>query len=212
MTTPPTTAQLRRTAPLELPDQVWTDLKRRYTEPHRGYHSMAHIVDVAEHFHRVGQSQAWRGPREVFAALLFHDVIYDVGATDNEARSAALAVDVLANTDVDLDRVRVLIELTAHHGRLQATDVDDEAARWLDCDTAILGADAAAFAAYEAGVWFEWVPVVGALAYEQGRRRFLHKVLAQPHIYLSSMFRLSHEDNARRNLQAALASMAPEAP
>lgn len=79
-----------------------------------------------------------RQAQEAYVAVLFHDAVYDVGRTDNEARSAALARDEAPRWfDVDLDRVEELILLTASHGR-QAV-IGPDAALFLDCDMAILG-------------------------------------------------------------------------
>jgi hypothetical protein len=72
------------------------------------------------------------------------------------ARSAELASAAirrfLPDAPTDLDRVSRLILLTTCHGHLALEDVDRDAALFLDCDMAILGASPAVFDAYHAGI------------------------------------------------------------
>ncbi|MBE8228829.1 hypothetical protein IQA72_17620, partial [Leptospira borgpetersenii serovar Ballum] len=104
----------------------------------------------------VAEGPGWRQPAEVYLAVLYHDAIYEAGRKDNEARSAALALQAIAQAPelagVDTARVEQLILLTARHGALGRDDVDAEAALFLDCDMAILAAPEPVFAAYDRGV------------------------------------------------------------
>ena len=102
------------------------------------------------------------------------------------------------------ERTVELILLTARHGRLAPGDVDDEAALFLDCDMAILGAAPPAFDAYDAAVAVEY-RAVPPEAYHTGRCAFLAGLLAQPRIFLSDRFHARLDDDARANLARALA-------
>lgn len=82
------------------PACAFDEMHARYSEPHRAYHTLQHLEEC----------MAWVGqvrnllhePGEVAFALFYHDVIYDTHASDNEARSADLALDVLGEyTGVD---------------------------------------------------------------------------------------------------------------
>ena len=81
-----------RHAPLALPAAIAAELAARYGEAHRAYHDGAHVAEVLGWFDIVADAPGagWRAPREVFAAILFHDAVYAPGARDNEARSAEL--------------------------------------------------------------------------------------------------------------------------
>ena len=111
---------------------------------------------MARLFRLVQAESGWFAPVETFLAVLFHDAVYVPGAADNEARSAELASAAirrfLPDAPTDLDRVSRLILLTAGHGHLAPEDVDRDAALFLDCDMAILGASPAVFDAYHAGI------------------------------------------------------------
>ena len=186
--------ELKAMAPVLAP---WAALERAYATPPRAYHSLEHVLEVARLWH----TETWPHPDQTFLAVLFHDAVYDVTRKDNEARSAEL-FESLCGPDV---RVRQLIELTARHGRLVPADVDDEAARFLDCDMAILGSSPERFARYEQQIAAEYVPVVGLHGYSAGRRRFLESLLAKQRIFLSETFHARLDAAARANLRRALA-------
>ncbi len=180
-------------APVDVP---WSALEQAYTDPPRVYHDLSHVLDVA----RTWSRETWRQPAETFLAVLFHDAVYVVGNADNEVKSADLC-DALCGPN---PRVRQLIELTARHGKLSPQDVDDEAARFLDCDMAILGASPERFALYEQQIAAEYQPLIGQEAYAKGRRAFLQRLLASPRIFLSDAFHGRLDAQARANLRRAL--------
>ncbi|MDB4957706.1 MAG: hypothetical protein JWO36_5275 [Myxococcales bacterium] len=188
-----------RYAPLRLPDPLTERLADAYHEPHRAYHTAEHVAEVLGWFDRVADDVGWRRPAEVYVAIVFHDAIYAPGAKDNEARSAAWARQVAL--PVDADRVAELIELTARHGSIDA--VDPEAALFLDCDMAILGAPPDAFDAYDHAIAIEYKQVPPE-AYRSGRRAFLQGLLAKPRIFLSNYFHDRLDAQARANLRRAL--------
>jgi predicted metal-dependent HD superfamily phosphohydrolase len=192
-----------RHQPLVLPGELAARLATAYSEPHRAYHTLAHIAEVLGWFDRVADDAGWQRPAEVYVAIVFHDAIYVPGAKDNEARSAAWAR--ASGLAVDVDRVAALIELTARHGGLAPADVDAEAALFLDCDMAILGAEPAAFDAYDAQIAVEYQHVPRD-AYRAGRRAFLAAVAAKPRIFLSDYFHALLDAPARANLARVMAA------
>lgn len=200
-------------APEAVPEAVseafWQLLFDSYQSPPRHYHTIDHVVEVARWYQVVARELGWTRPSEVFLAVLFHDAVYHAGARDNEQRSAAVAVDAvqrwLGDAGIDTGRVVQLIELTARHGGLGAGDVDTEAALFLDCDMAVLGAPAGVYERYEQGVAAEYLAVYPPELYAQGRRRFLDALLARERIYLSPFFHGRLEEQARANLRSALA-------
>ena len=103
--------RLRKLAPEEFGTRfspgAWARLAKHYGCPPRAYHNLEHILSFAEWFHTL--EGEWQRPSEVFAALLFHDAIYDALATNNESRSASLACEALAHIELDLELVARLI-------------------------------------------------------------------------------------------------------
>src|SRR5687767_4607630 len=127
-------------------------LEAAYARPPRAYHNLSHVREVLRHYDAVAAGPGWGQPAEVQLAVLYHDAIYEAGRSDNEARSADLAVEHIArwlpDAGVDANRIAELIRLTARHGKLTPGDfagdaVPADAMHFLDCDMAILGADPA---------------------------------------------------------------------
>lgn len=179
----------------------------RYAEPHRAYHDVLHLEEVLEQYAWVERELGWRHPREVWLALLFHDAVYDPDRNDNEAQSAALAAAEvrrwMPHERIDVERIERLILLTAKHGSLEAEQVDEEEALFLDCDMAILGAEPERFQAYEHGIAREFASLPPEL-FAAGRRRFLESLLGPEPIFLSPLFRSRFETRARDNVRRSL--------
>lgn len=183
------------------------ELIERYAEPHRRYHGVAHIDALARLFAEVAAGPGWRQPVEVALAILFHDAIYEPGRHDNEARSAELARERLADWDhVDVERIATLIEATAAHGAAN-TDGDPDLGQFLDIDTAILGAPPDVYDRYARGVFEEYAPVVAEQAFRVGRRAFVADQLARAELFHTAWFRDLHQAIARQNLARELASL-----
>ncbi|MFT3841488.1 MAG: hypothetical protein QM723_31155 [Myxococcaceae bacterium] len=187
--------QLVQRSPLPLDSSVWQLLERSYATGKRHYHTLDHVLEVAGHY---GEVPTWQRGREVFAAVLFHDAVYEVGQHDNEERSADLAKTHLKG--VDTARVAELILLTAQHGKLGPGQVDPEAALFLDCDMAILGSSPERFALYEQQVRDEYCAVIPPELYAAGRARFLEGLRNKDRVFLSDFFHQRYGAAARRNL------------
>jgi len=187
-----------RHAPVPLAPELLDELATRYGEAHRAYHDASHIAEVLHWYDVVTEEVGWKDPVDVYHAVLFHDVIYDPAAKDNEARSAELARQRGVS-----DRAAELILLTARHGHLAPADVDSDAALFLDADTAILGGSRLDFDAYDAAIAREYSHLPPDV-YAAGRRAFLANMLARPRLFLSDFFHTRLDALARANLRRVL--------
>lgn len=175
-------------------------LTAAYEEPQRKYHTLQHLtacLALLSQYRHVAVE-----PAEVEAALWFHDAVYDVTAPDNEARSAAWAVEALSAAGVAparVARVRQHILATRHAALPQGQDQQ----LLVDIDLAILGADHARFAEYEIQVRAEyaWVPEP---LFRQKRAEVLAEFLARDPIYNTAPLRDALERQARENLAGSL--------
>jgi predicted metal-dependent HD superfamily phosphohydrolase len=194
---------LKLSAPLPAELEPW--LREHYAKPPRAYHNFEHVLEVLEHFQRVPD---WQDRDAVAIAILFHDAIYVPGRSDNEEESAKLATRWIGWSPFSsaAKRVAELVRLTARHGSISADEVDHDAALFLDCDMAILGAAPDAFDGYERAIAEEYAAVPQDL-YRRGRARFLEKLLARERIYLSPFFVAEREAQARENLNRVLAGL-----
>jgi predicted metal-dependent HD superfamily phosphohydrolase len=187
--------------------ELLPDLEQRYGEPHRAYHGVDHIAALAELFEEVRRGPGWHRPVEVALAILYHDAIYVPGRGDNEARSARLAREALREHWLDIDRVEQLVLATATHCRDVDALRDEDLAMFLDADMSILGAPAAIYDAYVAGVRFEYASVSPEL-FAAGRRAFLESLLARPTIFHSRFFIARCETQAHANMARELVTLA----
>ncbi|HRN61205.1 MAG TPA: hypothetical protein PK743_12835 [Luteimonas sp.] len=197
----------------ELPRGQLEALEASYAVPVRAYHDFGHVREVLRHYDAVAAGPGWAQPCEVRLAVLYHDAVYEPGRSDNEARSARFALDEIArwlpDADIDAARVAALIELTARHGQFAPQDfgasaLDDDIRHFLDCDMAILGAEPAAFDAYDRAIAAEYRSHVPGWLFRSNRRRFLKALLGKPRIYLSGFFHERFDAQARANLRRVI--------
>lgn len=183
------------------------DLLERYAEPHRRYHTTAHLVAVLD---LVDELAAEAGDADVVRlAAWFHDAVYDPQRDDNEERSAWTAERMLADTDLAPDRaaqVAALVRMTKTH------DPADADGRVLcDADLAILAADPDDYARYTAAVREEYAFVPDEY-FQAGRAAVLDQLLALPSLFHTPTARARYESRARANVTAELARLRPATP
>jgi predicted metal-dependent HD superfamily phosphohydrolase len=182
-------------------------IRRLYDEPHRRYHAWSHpqalLALLDEVRERLDDALA------VECAILLHDAVYDPHRGDNEVRSVALAHDLLAGLvpDETLERTMRLIEATERHRVPESLPVDElnDMRFFLDLDLSVLGADEAAFDAYEAGVRAEYAHVTEP-DFRLGRAAVLEGFLARDRLFLSewgfNRFEAAGRANVLRSLDA----------
>jgi predicted metal-dependent HD superfamily phosphohydrolase len=184
---------------------VRDELIARYSEPHRRYHTMAHIEDcLAQVAASTDFTDAQRALMD--AAIWFHDAIYDPTRHDNEAESAKLAVERLSAEGAApafIAEVSRLILLTAGHS---VADGDALGARLVSIDLSILGAEAERYDAYAAAIREEYAHVPEAL-YRAGRAAIMSRFLESDRLYADPAWAERYEGRARANLAREIAEL-----
>ena len=184
-------------------------LRARYAEPHRAYHTQAHIDAMLAGLRALGSTVGQ--PDMVELAIWYHDAVYDPAAGGDERRSADLLRAELAGLadPAMLAQAEALVCWTADHGIPAGLPADRhrDAALFLDLDMAVLGADRATFDAYERGIAAEFVPVYGDGRFRVGRAQFLQATLERPRLFHSAHFDRLYDAAARANLQRGLAAL-----
>lgn len=185
--------------------QTLDALRIRYAEPHRAYHTPAHLDAVL-----AGVAAASPGlahPNAVKLAAWYHDAIYDPARTDNEERSARLLEHELPGlaTPTQIVQAARLVRATADHALPDDMEpgLRADAAVFLDLDMAVLGAEPIAYDAYERGIAAEYVPVYGAERYRAGRVQFLQGMLARPRLFHTDAAHAALDLVARANMRRA---------
>jgi predicted metal-dependent HD superfamily phosphohydrolase len=171
-----------------------------WREPHRRYHGLDHLRDCLA---RLDESPAAGKDRDLAeAALWYHDLIYQAGAADNEARSAARARADLRGggaPEAVVDEVARLVQLTDH----AVPPADPLAALVCDVDLSILGRPAEEFEEYARRIREEYRQVPDSL-WRAGRARVLASLLSRDPLFRTEHFQRHYETSARRNLRRAL--------
>lgn len=144
-------------------------------------------------------------PAEVHVALWFHDAIYDPRRDDNEARSAEWARSSVAAAGVPAvvaGKIGDLVLATRHSALPRAID----AKIVVDVDLSILGAGCARFDEYEAQIREEYAFVLQP-DYRRQRTTILEGFWSRPTIFSTKAFIERYEQQARTNLERALARL-----
>lgn len=187
---------------------ILEQVRARYEEPGRHYHGWDHIKQMFAEATAVEHS--WCRREAVFAAIYFHDAIYDPTSPTNEEDSAALLVEEMPpHLDAaNLDLARRLVLATKRHALGEFFDAAEEpdARLFLDIDMSILGSPRETYRTYANDIRREYA-IYDDDAYRAGRLKVLSAMLAQPSIYLSDTFRDRLEDSARSNLTFEIESL-----
>ncbi|MBG0815779.1 metal-dependent phosphohydrolase [Planomonospora sp. ID82291] len=181
-------------------DRLGADLIARYGEPHRRYHTAAHLEAVLDH---VDTLAGYADDADlVRLAAWFHDAVYDPRRGDNEERSARMAERALPELGLPSSAVAAvarLVRLTVTHAPETG---DADGAVLCDADLAILAAPPEIYAAYAAAVREEYAFVPDE-AFRTGRAAVLRSLLDLP-VLFHSAGASGWEEPARENMRGEL--------
>ena len=181
-------------------DAAYAEIERRYSEPHRRYHTLDHVARCLSEVDEI-----WRSldnPPAVRMALWLHDVVYDPLSKGNEERSAFFAGDMLVRagaSDGLRAKVAAMIMSTTH----TLPPWDNDSAYVLDIDLAILAAPPDEFERYREDVRFEY-SAVPQEEFDRGTVAFFSGLLSRPSIYHTHHFRGEYEERALWNITRML--------
>ncbi len=181
-------------------ESCWVLIESHYQEPHRHYHTMAHLEAMAQEAQAIENQLR---ERDCFwFALFYHDVIYDPLRQDNEQVSAQVMQKQLEHSSFSqVQQVTDLIVATQDH----ADSEDHDQQLFLDIDLAILGQAPDVYQHYANQIRAEYHMFPDSL-YQAGRKQVLQSLLNRPAIYQTAHFRAKYETQARINLAEELAN------
>jgi predicted metal-dependent HD superfamily phosphohydrolase len=182
-------------------DELGRDLLRRWSEPHRRYHTTDHLRAVLDAVD-VLESHA-TDPDAVRLAAWFHDAVYEGRPGDDEVASARMAAQTLPGAGVSDARVREVVRLVGLTASHNVDPGDANGAVLCDADLAILGGEPNEYAAYAAAVRSEYSHVTDR-DFTRGRAEVLRRLLALDPLYRTATGAARWAPAARRNLTAEL--------
>lgn len=174
------------------------DLEARYSEPHRHYHTLAHVEHILELLPHADET--------VVAAVWFHDAVHDAlrlrsgQAPRNEERSAELAARALRELGLPPEKIELVERMILATKRHERGDLPDSALAFLDADLAILGSDRERYDEYVGQVRQEYAHVPDA-QFRDARNAILRTFLERPRLYFTGEFFARFEATARANLR-----------
>ncbi|RJU02304.1 DUF4031 domain-containing protein [Arthrobacter frigidicola] len=177
-------------------------LVERWSEPHRAYHDLRHLLAVLEALDILLEPDDAGLRRPVLLAAWFHDAVYAGQAGQDEEASAVLAADLLRGVlpPAEVSEVERLVLLTRTH----APAAGDRAGALLcDADLAVLGGSGGDYDAYAAAVRKEYAHVPDD-AFTAGRADILRRLLALDTLFSTQKGAALWDGRARENLQAEL--------
>lgn len=198
------TTLLRRCGATDAPEPYGRDLLKRWAEPQRRYHTTDHLLAMLDHIDALAEHAD--DPDAVRLAAWFHDAVYQPDRSENEERSARLALRALREAGVAqplADEVARLVRLTVGH-HPEPGDRNGEVL--CDADLAVLGGSPDAYAAYSAAVRAEY-GFVPDDAFREGRAAVLRQLLELPALYRTPAAHARFDSAARTNLAAELGTL-----
>ncbi len=181
----------------------YTELIKHYQEPWRYYHNLDHLTALFKEFDTV-KSQI-QDTTIVTLAIFYHDVIYDVLRSDNEAKSATLCEDHLTKLHVPdsiINDVTSAILASGDHSVTEHSDIN----LFMDMDLAVLGAPQREYKTYCRKIRYEYIAYPGVL-FDQGRALVLAELSSKNSIFKTDHYTNRFEEQARENLEAELKAL-----
>ncbi|HYD03385.1 MAG TPA: hypothetical protein VEC16_03735 [Alphaproteobacteria bacterium] len=181
-------------------NEVFKDVVSRYTQPHRHYHNLMHILK--------SQVECYLS-REIVSdintmsfAIWMHDVIYDKNG-NNESRSIEY-VNQLKMPQENKSKISKLIQVTDHKTTPETSDEKIIA----DIDLSVFGYHQKFFEKYENDIRLEYINYSDK-EFREGRIHVLNYFLnreieGKKRIYYTDRYYNKYEKTARENLERSV--------
>lgn len=183
-------------------EKMWREIAEHYSSPGRYYHTLDHLdamlrelVPFKDHF------ENWSA---VVFAIGYHDAIYNPLNSNNEEKSAAMALARLQGIDVPEEWTNKCTQFILATKKHEAGD--HEMNLFTDADLAVLGSDNSTYNSYAKNVRREY-SMYPHFLYRPGRKKVLHHFLNMERIFKTDEFAGKFEEQARVNLMRELSGL-----
>ncbi len=189
-------------------DRYWSEINTCYTEPHRHYHTLAHLNNFLVELTGIRtRLENWTA---MLFALFYHDIIYNPLRSDNEERSAILAREGMEQMSIPGFIIRATadcIMATRSHEVSDNPDVN----YFTDADLSVLGQARDIYKRYSNDIRKEY-DVYPDVVYCPARKNVLLVFLQMTRIFKTDFFYNKYEEQARINIKAEIALMDNNSP
>ena len=168
----------------------------KYQNGRRYYHNLEHIVHCLSEFNTLPEEEK---TLELFLALIFHDVVYDPFAKNNEELSVDFFNVLITDADVNRQKVGELILATKNHFAFSNTE-DIETSNMLSIDLSVLGQSANVYNIYKGNIAKEYGI---SKDFVEKRLLFLNKA-TKSILYPAKMFAERYGSSAFYNLNGEI--------
>ncbi|MBN1410845.1 MAG: pantetheine-phosphate adenylyltransferase [Spirochaetales bacterium] len=184
-------------------DEEYDGLITAYSEQHRSYHVLTHIIDGLNLI--AGVRHLLKYPDALECAYFYHDIIYNPRSSHNEENSAVYARKHLLDAEVKeefADRVADFILQTMH----RHPPKDDDSKYLVDVDLSILGSERPDFERYERAIRREYAHIPDE-QFNSSRGKFLKELLERKSLFATGYFKDMFEKKARINIRESLGKL-----
>lgn len=179
---------------------LWKEIEKSYSSKKRHYHNLSHLSALINELTPCRQMISdWD---ILLFSIFYHDIVYKVLRSDNEEKSAELAVERLQQLGIEpgrIEKCRQQIIATKSHNDTGDRDTQ----LFTDADLSILGQSPDVYDAYCKQIRKEY-SIYPDIVYNPGRKKVLDHFLKMEKIYKTDWFFSKYETTARLNLQREL--------
>ena len=184
----------------ELVSEYWNEIESYYAQSHRHYHNLNHIQDLYEQLKAVKtEIKNWN---IILFSLFYHDIIYKSTKSNNEEKSAEIAVkrmEALKVSSQEIEQCAAQILATKSHVHNNDSDTN----YFTDADLSILGRDWETYDTYCKNIRKEY-SMYPMFAYRKGRKKVIKHFLDMDTLFKTTYFNSKFEQQARANLKQEL--------
>lgn len=180
-----------------LNNQLWDEIELNYSHKKRYYHNLSHLDNLLTQLQEI--KYKIYDCNSILFSLYYHDIIYNPIKSNNEAKSADLAVNRMNELNVEakiVEKCKSQILATKLH--IESVDVDTN--YFTDADLCILGQDWDMYFQYSKDIRKEYA-LYPNFIYNAGRKKALNHFLNMPRIYKTEVFFEKFENQAKRNIE-----------
>ncbi|GGD42452.1 hypothetical protein GCM10011514_03050 [Emticicia aquatilis] len=183
-----------------LVSKFWSEIEENYTNRKRYYHTLEHLENLFQMLTPIKTKiKDWD---TLLFTLFYHDVIYNATKSDNEEKSAELAIVRMQTIGIEksqIEQCKAQILATKKH----LPNANSDTNYFTDADLSVLGQDWETYINYYKNVRKEYA-IYPNIIYNTGRKKVLKHFLAMDSIYKTDYFYQEFEQKAKENLAREL--------